>query len=316
MTRSLEDCHTFFLQPSRSEVLTDVRTGRASGGVGIEIAAVRPAYVRETITGSPANLAGVLPGDVLLTVDGQDVSATGVDVITDLLRGAPGSPVSLQVRRPSTGALLTFPMTRALVRPPAAESRILESAVGYIRIRSFTTGGSVLAAVDKAVAEFEAAGVTAWVVDLRDNPGGDSDQELAGRFIGKGLAERTLLRGGGVELKETEGNRTYPDRPLAVLTNGATASVSEIFVAMLQDYGRARVFGSTTNRCAGFVALEAFPDGSTLGVTIAHSLTPLSEQPLWQTGILPDTRVMQTQADIAAGRDPVLDAAIAWLQGP
>lgn len=96
--------------------------------------------------------------------------------------------------------------------------------------------------------------------------------------------------------------------------NGGTASVAEIFAGALQDYGRARVFGAQTARCAGFVALETYPDGSTLGVTIGRSLAPLSEKPVWRTGVLPDLTVRQTQEDIVSGRDPALDAAIAWLQ--
>jgi carboxyl-terminal processing protease len=313
MAESLDDCHTFFLPPRRSDVLEDLRSGRASGGVGLEIAAVRPAYVREVIGGSPAQQAGLQPGDVLLSVDGRDVSTLGVEVITDVLRGEPGSAVSIEVRRPSTGATITFPLVRALVQAPGAEGRALSDGAGYIRIRSFTSGSSLREAVDRAVADFEAAGIKAWVLDLRDNPGGDTDLDLAGRFIGVRRAEHTLLRGGRVEVQDGRGS-PYPDRPMAVLVNNVTASVAEIFAAMLQDHGRARVFGSQTNRCAGFVHLEMLPDESTLGVTIGHSLTPVTEKPLWQTGVIPDQVVNQTQADTAAGRDPILDAALAWLR--
>ncbi len=313
MTRSLNDCHTFFLPPARADVLTDIRTGRGSGGVGLELAPVKPTYVRETIGGGPAQKAGIQPGDFLVSVDGLDVTALGIEVITDLLRGEPGSAISLQVRRPSSGSVLTFPLSRALVRPPAAEGRIMGDGVGYIKIRSFTTGSTLRDTVDAIVEDFEAAGTTAWVLDLRDNPGGDSDLELDGRFVGNVVAERTILRDGGLEVNDGAGD-AYPPRPLAVLVNGGTASVAEIFAAMLQDYGRGRVFGTQTEKCAGFVNLETYPDQSTLGVTIAHSLTPLTKKPLWQTGVIPDAAVRQTQDDIAAGRDPVLDSAVAWLK--
>ncbi len=313
MTRSLNDCHTFFLPPVRSEALTDIRTGRGSGGIGLELAPVRPTYVRETVSGGPANKAGVLPGDYLLSVDGRDVTGLGIEVITDLLRGEPGSEISIQVRRPANGSVMSFPLTRALVRVPAADGRILPDGTGYIRIRSFTTGPTLRENLDRIVAEFEAAAVAGWVLDLRDNPGGDSDLELAGRFVGGSIAERTLLREGGLELREGEGD-PYAERPIAVLVNGGTASVAEIFAAMLQDHGRGRVFGTQTGRCAGFVSLETYRDGSTLGVTIARSLTPVSQKPLWQTGVLPSVTVRQSQDDIAANRDPVLDTALAWLR--
>lgn len=313
MTRSLNDCHTFFLRPARTEQLTDIRTGRASGGVGLELAPVRPSYVREIVTGGPAQRAGVLAGDIVVAIDGQDVTGLGVEVIAELLRGDPGSSLSLEVRRPSTGAVLTLPLTRALVRAPVVEGRVRDDGFGYIRIRSFTMGSTLAEAVDKIVADFEAAGVAGWLLDLRDNPGGDSNLGLGGRFVGEVVVERTILRDGGLELQYGAGEQ-YPDRPLAVLVNGGTASVAEIFASMLQDYGRGRVFGAPTQRCAGFVALESYPDGSTLGVTIAHSLSPLSERPLWQTGVVPNTSVIRTQEDVANGRDPVLDAAVAWLR--
>ncbi len=204
-------------------------------------------------------------------------------------------------------------MTRALVKTPAVESRVLAGGYGYVRIRAFTVGDEVRDGVNQALKDFEAAGVTGWIIDLRDNGGGDSNLGLDGYFVGDEVAERTLLRDGGLELERGEG-AAYPNRPLAVLVNANTASVSEIFSAMLQDYGRARVFGVTTRKCAGFVNLTQFPDGSTLAVTIAHSLTPRSEKPLWQTGVVPDQTVRQTQDDLTAGRDPVVDAAVAWLK--
>lgn len=313
MTRALNDCHTFFLPPVRTEALTELRTGSGGVGVGLELAPVRPAYVREVITGGPAHAAGVQPGDVLLRLDGRDVSQAGLDVIQDLLRGEAGSKVRLDLRRLSTGEVLSVELVRAFVRPPAAEGRVLDGEIGYLRIRTFTRGPTVREAIDEAVRGFEAAGITGWVLDLRDNPGGERDLRLIGRFLGEELVERTLLRNDGLEVRYGEGE-PYPDRPLAVLVNAGTASVSEIFAAALQDYGRARVFGSVTARCAGFVWLVQLADGSTVGVTIAQSLTPLSEQPLYQTGVVPDEIVRQTAEDTALGRDPVLQRAVEWLR--
>ncbi len=315
MTRSLNDCHTFFLPPPRSEALLELRTGSGSVGVGIELALTRPPYVREVAAGGPAQRAGVLLGDSVIAIDGRDVTFLGVDAIGDLLRGEPGSTVTLEVRRPGTGARQVFSLIRAFVRVPPVEARVLQEGVGYIRIRAFTSGTSVRQAVERAAAEFEAEGAKGWILDLRDNSGGESDLELDGRFIGEAVAERSLLRGGGTETKDGEGE-PFPAKPIAVLTSPATASVSEIFASMLQDYGRARVFGTATAGCAGFVTLIELPDGSTLGVTIAHSLTPKTEKPLFRTGVIPDETVSQTPEDLAAGRDQVIDRAALWLRAP
>ena len=312
MARSLNDCHTFFLPPARSDALNDLRLGRGSVGVGIELAPVRPTYVREVATGGPAEVAGVRAGDRLLAVDGNDVTALDIEAINDRLRGESGSRVTITVRRPSDDRERTLVLTRALVRIPPVEAKVLPGGVGYIRVRTFTAGTQVRDLVDEAAVTFAAADVAAWVIDLRDNPGGDSDLQLAGRFV-TGVAERTLLRGGNLEVLDAEGE-PYPALPTAVLVNGGTASVAEIFAAMLQDYGRARVFGSATARCAGFVSLETLADSSTLGVTIGHSLTPLSARPLYRTGVVPDDSVRQTVDDLAAGRDPALERAVAWLR--
>jgi carboxyl-terminal processing protease len=300
------------LPPSRSAFI-DVHEGKSKGGIGVEMAAVKPPYVRDIYGGSPAEAAGVQLGDVLLSVDGKDVApldAIGVDA---LLHGEPGSQAALQVRRPSTGATVTILVTRTLVRTPAVDARTLPDGTGYIKIRAFTVGTEVREAVRKAITDFEAIGVAGWVVDLRDNGGGDSDLALDGYFTGDEVAERTLLRDGGLEIKSGEGE-ALPDRPLAVLVNANSASVSEIFASMLQDYGRARVFGTQTAKCAGFVNLSQYPDGSALAVTIGHSLTPRTEKPLWQTGVVPDQVVRQSADDVATNRDPVLDSAVAWLK--
>jgi carboxyl-terminal processing protease len=312
MAKSLDDCHTFYLSPQRSGFI-DVHEGRATGGVGVELAPSSPPYVRDIYSGSPAEQAGLLPGDVLLAVDGQDVAGLDVIAVDALLRGPPGSQAEVRIRRPSTGVTSTVLITRALVRTPAVDYRVLDDGTGYIKIRAFTVGTEVRDGVRGAIDDFEARGVSGWVIDLRDNGGGDSDLVLDGYFIGREVAERTILRDGVLETNDGQAD-PLPDRPLAVLVNGGSASVSEIFASMLQDYGRARVFGTVTQQCAGFVSLEQFPDGSTLGVTIAHALSPRSEQPLWRTGVVPDQFVVRTQADLVAGRDPVLDAATAWLR--
>jgi len=312
MAQSLDDCHTFYLSPQRSGFI-DVHEGRATGGVGVELAPSSPPYVRDIYSGSPAEQAGLRLGDVLLAVDGQDVAGLDVIAVDALLHGPPGSQAEVRIRRPSTGVVSTVLITRALVRTPAVDHRVLDDGTGYIKVRAFTVGTEVRDGVRRAIEDFESRGVSGWVIDLRDNGGGDSDLVLDGYFIGREVAERTILRDGVVETNDGEAD-PLPDRPLAVLVNGGSASVSEIFASMLQDYGRARVFGTVTQKCAGFVSLEQFPDGSTLGVTIAHALSPRSEQPLWRTGVIPDQFVVRSQADLVAGRDPVLDAATAWLR--
>lgn len=205
--------------------------------------------ISEPYEGSPAQQAGIKAGDVLLSVNDTDVKGLPVDKVSDMLRGDPGTELSIKIRRYGEAKPLSFKIVRRNIQLPQVpfygEAR---PGVGYIYLTGFTEGAS--REVRHAFTELKKKGITSLVLDLRGNPGGSLDEavEIAGLFLPKG-SKVVYTKG-----KLASANRTYyttkepldTDMPLAVLVNGGTASSAEIVSGTLQDYDRAVVMGQRT----------------------------------------------------------------------
>jgi carboxyl-terminal processing protease len=314
MAASVGDCHTFFLPPVQTEALNETQTGSGTVGIGVELAPGPPVWIREALSGGPAEQAGLRSGDQILSVDGEDVSTFDYRQVDERLRGERGTLVSVTVSRPPAGEQVTAAMTRDLVRPPSVESEVLADGIGYLRIRAFVLGG-VGEEVDEALHGFEEAGVRGWVIDVRDNPGGFLDVPTISRFVAEGVVARSLRRGGEETTEEADGSYFEPGRPAVVLLNQGSSSVAEVFAAALQDHGVAYLIGTTSRGCAGYTAIEKLGDGSSLGVTTGRNLSPLGGRPLNDPGVVPDEWTGRSVEDISEGRDPPLERAIAYLRG-
>ncbi len=285
MTASLHDCHTFFLVPVASDAINETREGKGSVGIGVELTIGPPPLVSEVIAGGPAARAGVAVGDRIVGVDDTDTTEYGPQSTFELINGHEGADVHLRLRRHGQGGAIDLTMPRERVVPQNIESRVINGGVGYLRIRNFVQGG-VKGALRDALTAFDGQGVTKWIIDLRGNPGGFLDADALPVI-----------------------------RPTVLLTNNRTGSVAEVFAAALQEYHAAYVVGGTTNGCVGFTDIAALGDGSSVAVTTHVNLGPVSNEPLNGVGVAPDEPVARTQADIANGVDPQLDAAIAHLEG-
>jgi carboxyl-terminal processing protease len=313
MAQTLNDCHTFFLTPVASDTIVDTRSGKGAVGIGIELAGVPP-LVTEVIATGPADRAGVLVGDRIVSIDGSDATSFGPASAFDLINGNEGSTLRLQLRRSGQPSLIDVTMLRARVTPPNVESRIIRPPVGYLRIRNFTDDG-VSSDVKAALASFESNAVTKWIIDLRDNPGGRLDVDAISLFVKSGVVVRDRGRGDKTEEWQATGAVLPLIRPIVLLTDNRTGSVAEAFVAALQEYGVAYVVGATSNGCVGFTDIQPLGDGSSLAVTTDVNLGPVTNKPLNGVGVVPDEPVARTSADIANGDDPQLAAAVAHLGG-
>src|SRR5438105_6921913 len=313
MAQTLNDCHTFFLTPVASDTIVDTRAGKGSVGIGIELAGVPP-LVTEVIAAGPGDRAGVLVGDRIVGIDGSDATSFGPASAFDLINGHEGSTLRLQLRRVGQPSLVDVTMLRERVAPPNVESRIIAPPVGYIPIRNFTDGG-VSSDVKAAVASFEGKGVTKWIIDLRDNPGGRLDVDAISLFVKNGVVVRDRGRGDKTDEWQATGAVLPLIRPIVLLTDNRTGSVAEAFAAALQEYGVAYVVGATSNGCVGFTDIQPLGDGSSLAVTTDVNLGPVTNKPLNGVGVVPDETVARTSADIANGDDPQLAAAVAHLGG-
>jgi carboxyl-terminal processing protease len=314
MAATLQDCHTYFLNPVASDTLTDTRAGEGSVGIGIDLAGVPPLVI-EVIEGSPAAAAGVLVGDRIMSIDGTDASALGPAAAFDLINGHEGTPVKLVLRRPSSDTPIEVSAVRARVVPKNIESHLIDGHIGYARIRNFTDGG-IAASLRDTLSALTAQGATSYIIDIRGNPGGRLDNAAASLFVKSGVIVRDKGRDGKVEEESASGDMLPVVPPTMLLINNRTGSVAEIFAAALKEYGVAYLVGATTNGCVGFTDVSPLGDGSSLAVTTNVDLGPVSGDELNGVGVAPNEAVARTQDDISNARDPQLDAAVAHLTPP
>lgn len=265
------------------------------------------------IAGSPAQKAGLRPGDVISGIDGTVLDGLTVDQARDRLRGPKGTEVVLTIER-AGGGPFEVRLVRAVIITPDVESRDLAGgSVGYIRLSGFSDHAAT--ELGRVAAEDVAAGRTKLILDLRGNPGGfvTAARAIASQFLADGtIFWQQDADGNLVETVAQEGGAAAdPSIRLVVLVDGGSASASEIVAAALQDRDRATLVGTTTfgkGTVQQWTQLEG--DSGGFRLTTARWLTP-DKRWIHGTGIEPD--VVVTEAPEKPGDDPVLDAALELL---
>lgn len=328
MTASLNDCHTSFTDDHGRDAVALSRV-EPYGGVGAVIREARrfdPAppgpVVVQVFDGSPAAGAGLRAGDAVIAVDGA-LTADASRPLVERVRGVPGTTVVLRVDRLGEETLVEVPVVRGEVTVPLVAWRVEMVAgvgpVGVLRLRSFAR--PAVTPFTEAVAAMRSKGVRGWVIDLRDNGGGDLGvfQQVASLFIDGPLAI-TIKRDGAprvIARARAPGpdDAASVDRlPVAVLAGADTASAAELLAGDLFDYGVGRLFGERTAGCFGTSELFRLPDGSGMWITVSALQTGLARRDVHRTGMTPAVAVPLRRADLAAGRDAVAEAAFSWLQ--
>lgn len=313
MASSVDDSHTQFLTPKEyEEHLAWTRGEMRYGGVGIRLRGPEPT-VAHVFPNSPAANAGLQVGDVLLAVDDRPVAGLKLDEIVTRVRGREGTPVKLRVRRAATGQEQEFTLIRAQVSVPFVESRVQGDA-GYVVLRGFPEP-SIVEAVERAVTSLQGQGVRGLVLDLRGNSGGrlDVGTQLLGRFVSDGVVYQMVDRQGRGRTERLRGASPLLTVPLAVLVDEGTASMGELFAATIQERAAGRIIGATTAGSVSASVVVPLSDGSALQMTVERLLTG-NGRVLDKVGVTPDEPVPLSIADIQAGRDPQLDAALAYLR--
>jgi len=292
MVESLGDTgHTTFLTPDENKQREQSMSGTFTG-IGAELDQHNgvPVIV-VTFDGSPAQKAGVKAGDIIMKVDGVDVSTMTLSQITEKIRGPADSKVTLDLFRLAEKQTLQITITRGKITVPAVSSAMIPGTrIELIRISQFSDEAD--AGLLKAISETRKSGATGVIVDVRSNPGGLLDQAIK--------VTSQFLKDGNVLLEEdAHGNRVpFPvqpggqmtDLPLVVLVNAATASSSEIFAGAIQDHQRGQVVGETTFGTGTVLQPIALPDGSELLLGTRQWLTP-NGRLIRKHGIQPDVEV-------------------------
>jgi carboxyl-terminal processing protease len=315
MVRFVDESHTYFLDPQQySDYQSWSRGDNKYVGIGISVSArgTEPRIV-EVYEDTPAQRAGLQPGDVLLNVNGQSVSGLQLDEMTGLVRGPAGTPVDLVIRR-GDGDPMPVTVQRAEIHLQFVKQRVVADDIGYLLLRGFPEP-SVIEAIEKDLADFQDQGIHGLVLDLRGNSGGriDVGTRLLSHFLpaGSSVYEETD-RSGQNRMHFSRPGAQY-DLPLVVLVDGGTASMGEIFAAAVQEHGTATIVGSTTAGSVAAAQVFGLPDGAGLQVTV-YDIRSSDGKQLNRVGVVPDQVVESDPGVVAVGDDPVLSRAIEILK--
>lgn len=281
--------HSRFLDPQMVRAQRDSTAGQFEGiGAYVEM---RDGFVTivSPIDGSPAQAAGVMPGDIVIEVDGEDVIGLSLQEVISRILGEAGTDVEITFINGETGEERTLVITRARIDLQNVTWGMLpNSTLAHLRIASFSrdVGADLREAVDAA----EAAGATGLVLDLRNNPGGLLSEaiEVASIFLPE--EADVLLRQdgqGNIDNEPARRSAVTTDLPLVVLINEGSASASEIVSGALQDAGRATVVGEQSFGTGTVLNQFDLSDGSAILLATEQWLTP-SGRVIWREGIMPD----------------------------
>jgi carboxyl-terminal processing protease len=238
------------------------------------------------VADSPADEAGIQPGDKILEIDGQRTSNMSLVEATFKIRGAKGTTVKLLVLHSGD----TEPVLIDIVRDEIKEQSVsleMRDDVAYIKITQFlkSTGDELQAALTEAMGK----GARGVVLDLRNNPGGllTSSADVASQFLAMGLVAKVVDNEGNESVVPVNKGGIATHLPMVVLVNNGSASASEIVAGALQDYGRAKLVGSQTFGKGSVQIIHDLSDGSALHITAYKWLTP-NGRPIDGVGLTPD----------------------------
>lgn len=318
MAKAANDRYTVFMTPDEYKAFKDALDPQKISGIGVLISSdtsngmIDVSYV---VPGTPADRAGLQPGDVIATIDGTSTKGFTIDAASKMLRGKAGTPVHLGIDRGTSTQMLDVAIVRSELVPPTVVYRMLPGQIAYIYVWAF--GQDTPQEFDAALARVKAAGAKALVLDLRNDGGGyvESALKISERFI----ADKPLLtveeRGVPNQTVTADDGDVQIDVPVTVLVNGYTASASEITAGALEDDGIATLIGSKTFGKGVMQTLTPLADGSAIKITTAHYLTP-NHQDINLKGIEPDIAIAEPKGSRFGdpAKDPQLRAALDSLQ--
>lgn len=282
--------HSRFLAPQMVQLQHSALQGEYEG-IGAYMEVKDGHVVIMPMDGSPAQRAGLRPGDIILKVDGQNVADLRLDEVVGRILGPAGTQVTLTILNPKTGNTRDVTLERAKITIDNVTWQQLPGPpIAHVRISVFSKG--VTQDLKGTLAEIQSQEVTGLVLDLRSNPGGLLDEAV-------GVVSQFLDEGNVLLVKDAQGKVTpmpvqpggvAMDIPMVVLVDQGTASAAEIVAGALQDAGRATVVGETTFGTG--TVLQEFPlsDGSVLLLAVEEWLTPKGRV-IWHQGLDPDVTV-------------------------
>jgi carboxyl-terminal processing protease len=311
---SLGDPHSEFLTPTESERFMASLEGELTG-IGAEVG-IRDEIITiiSPLRGSPAERAGLLPGDKVFKIDDEISSDLTLFEAVKKIRGEIGSEVKLTIFRGEEMQSREIKITRELIEIESVISEMREDGIAVVTVNTFSD--DTAEEFTKILAELAIQNPKGMILDLRFNGGGflDAAIEIASKLLPSGNVVVIHERGKVDQAIPVSGAPLLPQTPLVVLINEGSASSSEIVAGALQDNARATLVG-TKSFGKGTVQelISNFRDGSTLRISIAKWFTP-NGRDIDQIGIEPDFEVEMELEDYFSEKDPQLDAAVEFLK--
>lgn len=286
--KGLGDPHTsYFTFEEYMKFLDSMELSFSGIGVYIELEP-RGLEIMSVIKGSPAEEVGLQSGDVIIKVGDKSLAGLSQEESVSLVRGPEGTKVDIVVLR--QGQPLNFTVERRSISVPTVEGNV-KDGIGYISISSF--GESTDEAFGRIVKELRQKGAKGWIIDVRNNSGGylDSALGLAGYFIGNETAVQTKDSSQVFEASKAFKQDVLITEPVVFLTNGYSASASEILAAVVKDYQKGVLVGDTTYGKGSVQSLYILPNGDVLKLTVAKFYSPYGK-PIDGVGVKPDFPIL------------------------
>lgn len=288
------DPHSVYLDPDGYDELQTGTSGKF-GGLGIEIVGEN-GYIKivSPIDDTPAERAGLLSGDLIVSIDGQSLRDTPLQEAVDMMRGDPGTAINLTIVREGENAPFDVELERAVIKVRSVRSRTLEPGYGYIRISQFqaSTAETLRAQIRNMMTDNNGA-LSGLIVDLRNNPGGllNAAVSVSDAFLKEGKIVSTQGRTDGAKMSFDASPTDQVDgAPIVVLVNGGSASASEIVAGALQDHRRALVVGTKTFGKGSVQTILPVHGSGAIKLTTARYYTPHGRS-IQAEGIEPDILV-------------------------
>lgn len=303
------DPHSAYMTPAEYALFQGETEGKF-GGVGVEVDFKNDfVTVLAPIEGSPAERAGVKPGDQIIAIDGHPMRGERIDKLVTMMRGVSGSKVKMTVRRAGVADPITFDLTREEIHVASVTGKRLDHDVAYIRLKQFQEGTheELLRTAAKLRAESPRP-LTGVILDLRNNPGGlvDEAEGVADEFLTSGVIYTTRHRGQVVDEVKAHAGGAFATLPIVTLVNEYSASSAELVSGALQDSHRATIVGAPTFGKGSVQTIFDLPGGAGLRLTTMRYYTP-SGRTIQAEGIRPDVLIVPAKpiaaTDLVRERD-------------
>jgi carboxyl-terminal processing protease len=313
---SLGDQHSSYMDPDQHRQANMPLEGEYEGigawvdGTGEYLTIVSP------MPDSPAEEAGLKPGDQIIAIDGEDMTGIDGSLVIRKVLGPAGTSLTLTIFREGEPEPFDVTLKRARIVLPAVESEMLDENIAYVKLNNFSVNATeeLVDHLEELLPQ-EPVGL---ILDLRFNPGGDRDTavEVSSQFIGDGVIMYQVYGDGSRDTFEAVKGGLATDIPIVVLINEGSASASEIVAGAIQDHERGTLVGMLTfGKCSVQSWIPLVDDQGLVRVTIARWLTP-DGRTIHELGVEPDVIIELTEEDFEAERDPQLDKAIELLTNP